>query len=194
MKKKFNLKEQYLKCWKHISSSKQFIFLIIEVFVLFVILGFIIPLPEVLHQEVVEYLMEIISETDGLGAFGLMRYIFFNNLASSFFGMVFGIALGFVPVLTTLFNGFVLGFVAEMAVSSNGVVSLWRLFPHGIFELPAIFISLGLGLRLGLSIFDKKKDAVKNNLIESIRVFLFVIFPLLFVAAIIEGLLIFLGI
>ena len=35
---------------------------------------------------------------------------------------------------------------------------LFRLLPHGIFELPAIFISLGLGLRFGMFIFQKEKE------------------------------------
>jgi len=42
-------------------------------------------------------------------------------------------------------------------VQTDGFLSLWRLLPHGIFELPAVFISLGMGLKIGMFIFQKKK-------------------------------------
>ncbi|HJX50295.1 MAG TPA: stage II sporulation protein M, partial [Candidatus Nanoarchaeia archaeon] len=69
---------------------------------------------------------------------------------------------------------------------------LLRLLPHGIFEFPAIILALATGIRLGLFWFsdNKKKEFVKR--VEgSLRVFLFVILPLLIIAAIIEGFLIF---
>jgi stage II sporulation protein M len=76
-------------------------------------------------------------------------------------------------------------------VYEEGILVLWRLLPHGIFELPALFLSAGLGLRLGTFIFRKNKlKSLKNYLFESLRVFLFIIFPFLLIAAIIEGILI----
>jgi len=54
--------------------------------------------------------------------------------------------------------------------------------------LPALFISLGLGLRIGTFIFEKDKiKTLKIYLIKSIKVFFFVIIPLLVIAAVIEG-------
>ena len=101
--------------------------------------------------------------------------------------------LGIYPVVATIANGFILGFVASMAVSSEGFFVLWRIFPHGIFELPAIFISFGLGLKIGTFIFQKKKfESFKKYFMNSLKVFLFIIIPLLIIAAIIEGGLIFL--
>ena len=61
----------------------------------------------------------------------------------------------------------------------------------GDFELPALFISIGLGLKLGLFLFIRQpKERFFNYLINSLRVFIFIILPLLLLAAIIEGLLI----
>ena len=91
-------------------------------------------------------------------------------------------------------NGYVLGFVAYLVVNSDGILVLWRLFPHGIFELPAIFISLGLGLKVGTFIFQKKKfESLKKYSLNSLRVFLFIVLPLLIIASIIEGSLIYLS-
>ena len=54
---------------------------------------------------------------------------------------------------------------------------------------------VGLGIKFGTFIFKKnKKDAFKEYLINCLRVFIFVIIPLLIIAAIIESsLIIFLG-
>jgi stage II sporulation protein M len=76
------------------------------------------------------------------------------------------------------------------AVNLNGFTVVWRLFPHGIFELPAIIISLGLGFKLGVEIFTKRQIA--KNLREIFKIIFLIIVPLLFIAAIIEGSLIFL--
>jgi len=67
-------------------------------------------------------------------------------------------------------------------------LTLWKLFPHGIFELPAVFISLALGMKLGTFIFQKKKmNSFKDYLWNSFRIFIFVVIPLLVIAAFIEG-------
>ena len=121
-----------------------------------------------------------------------MEFIFLNNAQSSFMGIVLGVLLGIFPVIATIANGFILGFVASLSVDSEGFFVLWRIFPHGIFELPAIFISFGLGLKTGTFVFQKKKfESFKNYLYNSLKVFLFIIIPLLIIAAIIEGTLIF---
>ena len=131
---------------------------------------------------------ELIKKTEGLSGFGLIKFIFLNNTQSSFLGMVLGVFLGIFPVIFSAFNGYILGFVAALAVNAGGGGVLWRILPHGIFELPAIFISLGLGLRMGLLIFQHSAlKRFKDYLYELIRVFLLVVLPLLILAAIIEG-------
>jgi len=108
--------------------------------------------------------------------------------------MVFGVFLGIFPVISTIANGYLLGFVANFAIQENGIFSLWRIFPHGIFELPAVFISFALGLRIGASVLNRKRFSKFNeNFISCLKVFVLIVIPLLIIAAIIEGSLIFLG-
>ena len=108
--------------------------------------------------------------------------------------VIFGFFFGLIPIIATLANGYVVGFVTSIVVSSEGVLSLWRLFPHGIFELPAVFISLGMGVKFGTFIFQKKKaEAFREFFWNSLRVFVFIVIPLLIIGAIIEGSLIGLG-
>jgi stage II sporulation protein M len=60
------------------------------------------------------------------------------------------------PLVVLVVNGYVLGFVANKSVGSQGILVLWRLMPHGIFEIPAIIISIAVGIRLGMFLFVYK--------------------------------------
>ena len=191
-KKRGFLRENYKESLDYIRVSRNFIYSVIIVFLLFFFIGFFIKAPGILEERILEFIKELLKKTAGMSQPELTSFIFFNNLQSSFIGMLFGIVLGIFPVLTTLANGYLLGFVAEKTVGKEGIFILWRLFPHGIFELPALFISLGLGLKLGTFIFKKNKLKVLGTyLLKSIKVFFFIVIPLLIIAAIIEGVLIF---
>lgn len=185
--------ENYTKSWNYIKESKNFMYVVLIIFIFFIFMGFFIPAPEILIEKILEFIESLLLKTEGMNFSELTMFIFFNNLQSSFLGMVFGIILGIFPVISIVANGYLLGFVASRTVQAESIFVLWRLIPHGIFELPALIISLGLGLRLGTFIFQKKKiESLKNCLWNSLRVFLFVIIPLLLIAALVEGILIFL--
>lgn len=191
--KKFSFVEIYSDSWKYIKSCKTQIYWIVSLFFAFAIIGFFLPLPERAMNLILEYIQQIIEKTKDMSALQLISFIFLNNLQASFIGITFGIFLGITPVFLAIVNGYVLGFVASLTVNQEGVLSLLNLLPHGIFELSAVFISLGLGLNLGSLIFQKnKKKFFKKNILKSAKVFLFIVVPLLILAAIIEGSLIFL--
>ena len=190
---KFSILKEYSESWKYIKSCKRQIYSIISLFFAFALIGFFVPISKEIMSLILEYVRQILEQTKDMSMIQLMNFIFLNNLQASFFGLILGLFFGIIPVFFALFNGYVLGIVASLTVSQEGMLSLMNLFPHGIFELPAVFISLGLGLKLGAFIFQKnKKEFFKRNLSNSFRVFVFVIIPLLFIAAIIEGALIFL--
>ena len=156
---------------------------------IFGLIGFLFPI--FFEEQILDLIKELIAQTEGLGTFGLTKFIFLNNIKSSFFSMALGIFLGIFSFLILIVNGYVLGFVASKSVAVEGILVLWRLLPHGIFEIPAVMISAGLGLKLGAYLFVKhKKGDFKQWLLNSLRVFLFIVVPLLIIAAIIEGILI----
>lgn len=191
--KKNFFKENYIQSWEYIKESRHFIYSIIILFLFFVILGFFFPVPENISAYIMEFIGELLRKTEGMSSGELIKFIFLNNIQGSFFGMIFGILLGIFPLISVVANGYLLGFVAAESVQSQGILILWRLVPHGILEIPALFISLGLGLRLGMFIFQKNKlKSLQKYILESLRVFLFVVMPLLIIAAIIEGSFIFL--
>jgi stage II sporulation protein M len=123
----------------------------------------------------------------------IMLFIFANNTINSFIAMLLGTFFGIWPVIFILINGFFIGVVVFSSVQEYGIlVVLSALLPHGIIELPMIFISASMGLRLGIFAFQKifkieeKEIRFKYELFSAIRFFVIVIVPLLFIAAIIE--------
>lgn len=183
-----DFKKEYQLSWKFISECRREIYWIVGAFFLFAVLGF--AFAERLGF-ILDTLRGIVSETEGLDTLHLIIYIFLNNFSSALYGMVGGLLLGIIPFMNSIGNGTVLGFVAKSVAEKSSLLQLWRIFPHGIFELPAIFIALGIGVKMGQFWFSKnpKKEFVRVAR-NALRVVAFVIIPLLLVAAIIEGILI----
>lgn len=189
----FNIeKNNFLKSLEFIKKCKNYLLFVILFFLLMAFIGYNFQIPEI-SEVIKKIIQELVDKTKELNFIEMLWFIFRNNLSVAFFSVIFGIFFGIFPFLTVISNGYVLGFVAEKSVSAIGVFSLIKLFPHGIFELPAIFISLAFGLKLGMFVFSKDPGKyLKNIFKESMRAFVFVIVPLLLIAAIIETVLIFL--
>ncbi len=187
-KKGFNLANEYRSSWKYLKESKTFIYFITGIFFIFLLIGFFVPTPEFLHETIMNYIREILGRTEGMSGLDLVWFIISNNVTSTFLGIFSGIALGIFPLVSSLVNGYLLGFVSALSVDNGGFLTLWKLFPHGIFELPAVFISLGLGAKLGTFMFQRNKmESFKEYITNSIKVFLLIVLPLLIIAGIIEG-------
>lgn len=186
-KKKNFFADNYSKTWKYIKESKNFIWIAVVIFFIALIIGLIYQPSEIINI-ILSYLKDIVAKTEGMSTPNLIAFIFLNNIKIGFMGILYGFALGIFPVLSIFANGYVVGYVVSSSISSAGLISLLNLLPHGIFELPAIFISFGLGIKFGTFLFYKKKmHHFQKFLIESLRVFVFVVLPLLVIAAIIEG-------
>ncbi len=191
-KKSFSLKREYKLCFNYIRQSSKFIWFVIAFFIIFALLSFFLPVPQQISDEILKFIQRILEQTKGLSQIQMIKFIFFNNLISSFIGIVLGIFFGIFPILSAIANGYILGFVGSLSVKEEGFLSLLRILPHGIFELPAVFISFGLGVKLGTFIFSSDKwKTFKLYFENSMRVFILIVIPLLIIAAIIEGSLIF---
>jgi len=200
-KKEFSLREEYAASWNFIKDSREFMYIAIIGFAIFVVIGFFFEdvvnvifkslLGFDLRTNIITFLKSLVGKTDGMSQTQIIGYLFVNNLKSSFSGMIFGIFFGLFSAFSLITNGYLLGFVAMISVREAGVLVLWRILPHGIFELPALFIALGLGMKLGSHAFRPSKNSFKESFVESLRVFLLIIVPLLIIAAIIEGSLIY---
>ncbi|MAG10743.1 hypothetical protein CMI44_00315 [Candidatus Pacearchaeota archaeon] len=192
--KRKQFRKEYKLALDYIWDSRNFIYLAIGGFFVFSLAGLFLPVPEFIREKILEIIREILLQTEGLGRGELMGFIFMNNLQSSFFAIVFGSIFGIIPFVSSMFNGYLLGFVASLTIEREGILSLWRILPHGIFELPAVFISFGIGIKFGAFIFRKDKTkSFRGYLLNSLRVFFLIVLPLLIIAAIIEGTLISFG-
>lgn len=81
--------------------------------------------------------------------------IFSNNITASLFAILSGFVFGIYPMMMLISNGLLLS-VALIGSSAQTQIHPIKLFvttilPHGIFELPAIFIAAALGIRLGMA-------------------------------------------
>jgi uncharacterized membrane protein SpoIIM required for sporulation len=105
-----------------------------------------------------------------------------NNMTSAFLGMILGILLAIFPIMFIITNGYLLGYVASKSVEAESIFILWRLLPHGIFEVPAILISLALGIRLGFLLMynciTHHKKSTKNPTIFLLMLFSIIFLPI----------------
>ncbi|MBM3233245.1 MAG: hypothetical protein FJY98_01630 [Candidatus Liptonbacteria bacterium] len=192
MKKRRSLLSR-LKSWaseglEYLKESRRYIYLSAALFILFIVIGFCFADKLTILDSVIKEMRESVSGLDGKD---LTRAIFLSNIRAAFFSLFLGILMGIFTIFNIALNGTLIGYVINALWIDSGFTHLWKLLPHGIFELLALFIAWGLGIRLGAFIFSKNpgKD-LKKRLIGSIKAFTFIIIPLLFIAAIIEGLLI----
>ena len=128
-----------------------------------------------------------------LGAFDLMLKIFVQNTKVAAMLIFLGFIFAALPILVIFFNGFTIGIVSEVVIREEGFLYLLiGLLPHGIIELPLIFISAGLGFKMGVGtlqvIFQRKSvQSFLFDFLAAAILFLIAIVPLLFVAAMIES-------
>ncbi len=172
-----------------IKESKKYIFLVVFIFLLFSFIGFNFPFFE---DAILGIISELRNLFEGLNLWQTIGLIFFNNARASLFAIILGVFFGVFSLIIVMTNGYLIGFVAQMVTKEYSFFEMWRILPHGIFELPAVLISIGFGLKIGIEILTKPKSLI-NNLDESLKTFVIIILPLLLLAAIIEGLLIFYG-
>lgn len=189
-KRELKTKTQFKEALSYIKESQTYIYVAIGIFVISAIFGFVFHENLTFLNKIIE---ELILKTQGLSATELIFFILQNNLMSSLLSVAIGLFFGIFPVFNAIVNGVVLGYVSALVSNEHGLSILWRLLPHGIFELPAIFISLGLGIKLGFTLFLGRKTRAKEfrrRFYNSANTFLMIVIPLLIIAALIEGLLI----
>jgi len=129
---------------------------------------------------------QILSDSQAILAFK----IFLNNLTTCVLLFLGGASLGLVTMLILSVNGLLVGVVTELVRAQQGALYIVAaLVPHGVFEIPAVLISGGLGFLLARAIISEWHglgDAAAEAR-SLARIFLRVVFPLLLVAAVVEA-------
>lgn len=139
-------------------------------------------------EELVAPLAELARRLQEMGPLALILAIFLRNAGAVVATMLSGVLLGVVPLVAALANGMLAGYIIGLRPQEA-----WMVIPHGIFELPAAFIGWGLGVWCGMWVFHPPRwQTLKARLGHALRLYLTLILPLLAVAAVIEGGLVFL--
>ena len=191
------IKEQYKKTFHFIGKDMRWI--VLGTVVIFIALIVLTDLFFMKHTDMMTQLLQEFQETlkdiapDGTISAPLL---FLNNLKACLIAMATGlIPFLFIPVLVLGVNAAVMGAVASMyRMAGMSVVSmyLFGILPHGIFELPAILLSISMGLYLCYCLVKRicegryNRGIVKEALGNMLRTLLTLIIPLLAIAAVIE--------
>jgi stage II sporulation protein M len=177
---------------EYLYSLRKYILAVTVIFIAFLIIGILVSIT---NPEKSTYYLDLFKKTFGwitqLDPFGRMLEIFKNNATNSLLALVLGIGLGFIPIFIIAVNGLFLGMVAEVFSTEKGILFvLAAILPHGIIELPMVFLSAAIGLRLGYEVYRLLKGErtnLKQEFKQGLWFYLVRILPLLFVAAIIES-------
>jgi stage II sporulation protein M len=176
---------------KYVWGLRLYILAIILIFAVFFAIGYaaVVAMPD-MGSTVVSSFKQEVSPLKELSPLGMMIGIFANNAFKCLLVMVLGLGLGIVPIGFVLANGLILGVVVAVTLKSTSLLYvLVGIVPHGIFELPMVFISAAIGLKLGMDVLKAAMGKEKNlmdKFVESLLIFIVWIFPILFVAACVE--------
>jgi len=114
-----------------------------------------------------------------------------NNLSVTFLTFAMGVTGGLGTVYLIFFNGLLLGVVGTSCWLNQMSLQLWSFVaPHGVLELPSIFIAGGAGLRIAQGMlfpgFVSRRDSLNAAGAEAIQLLIGTI-PMLVIAGVLEG-------
>lgn len=192
------IKENYIKVWKFIKENLlktiitcTVIFIVCSIFGIVFGLNYSEQTKEIL-LDFLESNKDLLSDEGLVSAWGLIK----NNTTACGMSILFGIIpFIFLTVLSLALNGFMIGIVLGFGKATTGASMIktfvFGILPHGIFELPALIISMSMGiylcLTLTMKIFRRGKIKISELLKNYVRIFLSVILPMILIAGIIEA-------
>ena len=163
-------------------------------FLVLVVLSYIAGrlFPEI-PATVLTYFNEVVADSGIVrddGSFSALA-LFGNNLRAMVLSTLYGfIPFLYLPALSMGVNAILLGMVAS-SVNGQWLLLAAGILPHGIFELPALCLSLVAGLclcqNINRYIRKNEKGIMKPLLLNILRMTGLVVIPLLVVAAIMES-------
>ncbi|MGA8036558.1 MAG: stage II sporulation protein M [Candidatus Acidiferrales bacterium] len=114
-----------------------------------------------------------------------------NNLTVSFSMFALGITGGLGTIYMLCVNGLLLGVIGAATAHAGMALQLWSFVaPHGVLELPAIFIAGGAGLEIARGLLFpgllSRRDSLEIAGSRAARLLLGTV-PMLVVAGVIEG-------
>lgn len=97
----------------------------------------------------VENLRDVLPDVSGLSRFELFLTILVNNSRAYAVFILGAASFGTFTLLALGFNGLLIGYVVIQAIETRGVLFVvLGIAPHGIFELPALFVAAAVAIRV----------------------------------------------
>jgi uncharacterized membrane protein SpoIIM required for sporulation len=187
--KESSLQQQKIWAAEGLKEAGTFIYFALSLFCIGIVIGFVYS--ESFQPLLRAFEKYLESRFAGRGTMFTIVLIFFQNFTAAIISILFGVLFGIVPFFSAVFNGIIIGALSAELAGANQLNRLWGLVPHGVFELPAIFMAWGLGLWHGAWLLRKdKSETLANRRNSAMLTFLRYGLPLLIIAAVIEGLLI----
>ncbi len=195
------MKQFYREEWKRFKEKylKTFI-LVFIIFILIALLSHVtlVKNPEQAQKKFINLTKNLLEKIPSQATrFELCLAIFLNNSKVSLFSILFGlIPFIFFPILGAIANGFNTGVItsASCIKGFDFRFVLIASVPHGVFELPAIFYAVSIGVNLSFQIskrilfrLDSSDEPFFLIVKRNFKTWVGVIIPLLLVASIIEA-------
>lgn len=196
------MKQLYKKEWQHFKHDYKvpfFILMTISIVLAIILYVGLVNQPQVAN----EIFKQLSKQFEEAGAFeditsgSLFTFLLKNNLRA----VLITVLLGFIPFLflssissiaTTASVGVILA-VTKINGGNAGMLFLTGIVPHGVLELPAIFLAGSIGIYLCMQTFrklftGKGKDVRYTQVLKQVGTsFLFVVVPMIILAAVIEA-------
>lgn len=143
-------------------------------------------------DQLIENLAAFVQTFAGMPPWRLAIAIFLNNSIKTLTAILLGTLLGIMPVAFLLANGAALGVALTRSIQNRGLMdSLASIAPHGVIELPAVFLGTSIGLLLGMQSIERLRGrseiSIGTEVFAGLRYFSTVILPLLLLAALVEA-------
>jgi stage II sporulation protein M len=169
----------YQQIRRDLHEVRKYIFAAIVIFAAGIILAIVIPS---LGESVISAFLGYFKTFENKNVLELVVAIFLRNAFSAFFAILFGFLFGLVPAFGAAFNGIAVGAIVKL-----NPLNFFKIIPHGLFELPAMFITWGLGIWCAGGLFHAPGfKTITFRVKRSLNIYLSIIVPLLIIAAIIE--------
>lgn len=149
-----------------------------------------------LAKELLEPYMEMIQDMMTEDGSITWSKLFLNNIFACAQAVGMGIVpLLFLPVFVLLSNSIMTGAVMGLSIAEAGMDPIrsivFGILPHGIFELPGLFISIALGFYLcrymTRALFRRKQEQTLLDVLNAVaKGYVTVVLPLLTIASVIE--------
>ncbi len=167
----------------------KYAYILVALYCVTFLIGYLVPFQWKWHLlEKYKY-----SMAPGFRFEGSNRYmhILLHNIRADMVMLLTGLLFGIPTVIAIALHGYLDGTLLLHASSTigfkNGVLAI---YPHGIFEIIAMFISSSYGLWLGIMLIKRLKYGtvidMKNKVIQALKINLISVIPLLILAAFIE--------